>query len=116
MGAGVVGKRNPVTLRMEWRLDADRRVPVRFFAAVPYRMLGVVPLACTSSGRRRRQHQVHLLGTDRLGRDQWSRLMHGTRTSMTIGLAAVILSVSSASCSAASRGTSAGAPTWSSSG
>ena len=37
--------------------------------------------------------RVHLLGTDRLGRDQWSRLMHGTQTSMTIGLVAVTLSV-----------------------
>jgi peptide/nickel transport system permease protein len=36
---------------------------------------------------------LHLLGTDRLGRDQWSRLAHGTQTSMTIGLTAVTLSV-----------------------
>src|SRR5207245_440247 len=36
---------------------------------------------------------AYLLGTDRLGRDQWSRLMRGTRTSMTVGLAAVALSV-----------------------
>src|SRR5262249_61088131 len=33
------------------------------------------------------------LGTDRLGRDQWSRLVHGTRTSMTIGLTAVTFSI-----------------------
>ena len=36
---------------------------------------------------------MHLLGTDSLGRDQWSRLMFGTRTSMTVGLVAVALSV-----------------------
>jgi peptide/nickel transport system permease protein len=34
----------------------------------------------------------HFLGTDRLGRDQWSRMMFGTRTSMTVGLVAVALS------------------------
>jgi peptide/nickel transport system permease protein len=39
------------------------------------------------------QQQAYLLGTDRLGRDQWSRLMLGTRTSMTVGLIAVTLSV-----------------------
>ena len=26
---GIVGKRHPTTLRMEWRLDEGRRVPVR---------------------------------------------------------------------------------------
>ena len=37
--------------------------------------------------------RVFLLGSDRLGRDQWSRIMHATQTSMTIGLVAVALSV-----------------------
>ena len=37
--------------------------------------------------------RIFLLGSDRLGRDQWSRIMHGTQTSMTVGLVAVALSV-----------------------
>ena len=37
--------------------------------------------------------RIFLLGSDRLGRDQWSRIMHGTQTSMTIGSVAVTLSV-----------------------
>ena len=90
---GIVGKRNPTTLRMEWRLDETRRVPVRLFVTgYPYRVLGLIParvhLAGAPAGA-----SVHLLGTDRLGRDQWSRLVHGTQTSMTIGLTAVLLSV-----------------------
>ena len=93
---GVVGKRNPMTLRMEWRADASRKIPVGFFTGGhAYRLLGVVPSrlhlvgAASTDGR----DQIHLLGTDRLGRDQWSRLVHGTRTSMTIGLVAVAFSV-----------------------
>ena len=35
---------------------------------------------------------IHLLGTDRLGRDQWSRLMYGTQVSLSIGLVAVAIS------------------------
>jgi peptide/nickel transport system permease protein len=92
----VAGRRNPTTLRMEWRVDESRRVPVRFFVTgYPYRLLGVLPTrihllgAATRDGRER----LHLLGTDRLGRDQWSRLVHGTQTSMTIGLTAVTFSV-----------------------
>jgi peptide/nickel transport system permease protein len=92
---GIVGKRNPITLRMEWTLDRSRRIPVRFFVAgYTYRVLGLIParlhLLGTAPGAGAR---VHLLGTDRLGRDQWSRLAHGTQTSMTIGLTAVTLSV-----------------------
>jgi peptide/nickel transport system permease protein len=93
--SGIVGKRNPTTLRMEWRLDESRRVPVRLFVTgYSYRVLGVIPArvhllgAAPGAGA-----SLHLLGTDRLGRDQWSRLAHATQTSMTIGLTAVTLSV-----------------------
>ena len=36
---------------------------------------------------------THIMGTDRLGRDQLSRLIHGTRVSLSIGLVAVFLSI-----------------------
>lgn len=91
--AAISGKRNPVTLRMEWQVDPSRRVPVHFLVhGYPYRVLGLIPtdihLLGTSAGA-----QVFLLGSDRLGRDAWSRLMHGTRTSMTVGLLAVAVSI-----------------------
>ncbi|HEU5323916.1 MAG TPA: ABC transporter permease [Methylomirabilota bacterium] len=35
----------------------------------------------------------HLLGTDRLGRDVWTRLVYGARVSLAVGLLAVLLSV-----------------------
>ena len=91
----VVGKRNPVTLRMEWQIDETKKIPLRLFArGYTYSLLGLVRtdihLLGTGSAT---QNGAYLLGTDRLGRDQWSRLMHGTRTSMTVGLVAVTLSV-----------------------
>lgn len=36
---------------------------------------------------------VHLLGTDSLGRDVWSRLIYGTRISLSVALTAVALSL-----------------------
>ena len=56
-----------------------------------------------------------LLGTDRLGRDQWSRLMYGTQISMPIGLVAVTLSVVLGILLGGISGYFGGSPTWSSS-
>ncbi len=35
--------------------------------------------------------QIHLLGTDHLGRDEWTRLIWGARASMTIGYVGLVL-------------------------
>lgn len=92
----VVGKRNPVTLRMEWQVDDTRVLPIKILGrGDSYEILGLIradihlfaPMDSQPANR------FFLLGTDRLGRDQWSRLVFGTRTSMTIGLISVILSV-----------------------
>ncbi len=90
----IVGKRNPVTLRMEWTTDANRKVRVNFFArGEAYRILGLFPTNIHLLGAADPGQRIFLLGSDRLGRDQWSRIMYGTQTSMTVGLVAVALSV-----------------------
>jgi peptide/nickel transport system permease protein len=90
----LVGKRNPVTLRMEWTQDPTRKIPVKFFAPGPsYRVLGLFGTNLHLLGPADAGRRIFLLGSDRLGRDQWSRIMHGTQTSMTVGLVAVALSV-----------------------
>jgi peptide/nickel transport system permease protein len=92
----VVGKRNPVTLRMEWKIDATKKVPIRFFThGFKYKVLGLfqTDLHLVGTTDPQSEDRLYLFGTDRLGRDQWSRMMFGTRTSMTVGLVAVALSV-----------------------
>ncbi len=93
---GVVGQRNPRTLRMEWVIDPEVKIPVRFFArGYEYKILGLIPFDRHLIGVESPEDEgkIHLLGTDRLGRDQWSRLMHGTQVSLSIGLVAVFLSI-----------------------
>jgi peptide/nickel transport system permease protein len=93
---GVVGKRNPVTLKMEWVRDETVRIPIALFVrGYRYRVLGLfeTDLHLIDARDPRSQARAHFLGTDRLGRDQWSRMMFGTRTSMTVGLVAVGLSM-----------------------
>ena len=91
---GVDGARNPRSLRMEWRIDEDRKIPVRFLASgYEWKALWLFPTTIHFIGLTDPSDQnFHLLGTDRLGRDQWSRLMHGTQVSLSIGLLAVALS------------------------
>ncbi len=91
----VEGARNPETLRMEWQTGSEEKIYLQLFAqGYTYEILGLVEtnrhfigLEDPESG-----DSFHLLGTDRLGRDQWSRLMYGTRTSLSIGLISVIIS------------------------
>lgn len=89
-------KRNPKTLRMEWTVDETVIIPVGFFVrGYPYEILGLIPTDIHLIGVADPEldARIHLLGTDRLGRDQWSRLMAGTQVSLSIGLVAVVLSV-----------------------
>ncbi|RPI93608.1 MAG: ABC transporter permease [Chloroflexi bacterium] len=93
---GVAGKRDPVTLGMVWTTDASQKIYLRFFApGFSYKFLGFIPTDRHLIGAvdAEQASRVYLLGTDRLGRDQWSRLVYATRISMTIGMASVILSV-----------------------
>ncbi|MCG8454741.1 MAG: ABC transporter permease [Holophagales bacterium] len=64
--------------------DRSQRFPLRFFAPGPWgkRLLGVDEPAA-----------LHLLGTDRLGRDVFSRLLHGARLSVLAGMLAATLAV-----------------------
>jgi peptide/nickel transport system permease protein len=91
----IEGRRDQRTLRMVWAADEETRYPLRFFVrGYSYRLFGIIPTDrhligfAGASGR----DVPHLLGTDRLGRDQWSRLVYGTRISLSIGLVAVALS------------------------
>ena len=50
------------------------------------------PLELNPAERLQKPSARHLAGTDQLGRDIFSRLIYGSRTSLTIGLAVVIVS------------------------
>jgi len=90
----IVGKRNPTTLRMEWTTDFKKKVPVTFLGnGYKWKVFGLFETTRHLIVPVDSNQRIFLLGSDRLGRDQWSRIMHGTQTSMTVGLVAVALSV-----------------------
>jgi peptide/nickel transport system permease protein len=93
---GIKGVRDPQTFKRVYRPDPDVKVPVRFFAhGFEYHFLGLIPatrhLIGVDGGDA--EQRLFLLGTDVQGRDLWSRLMYGTRISLTIGLLGVSLSL-----------------------
>ena len=94
---GVKGARDPQTFKRVYVADLERKIPVRFFAeGFEYRLFGLIPTTrhlIGVGGGPESAPAVFLLGTDVQGRDLWSRLMYGTRISLTIGLFGVTVSL-----------------------
>jgi peptide/nickel transport system permease protein len=82
---------NPETFDRSFIVDRTRIYPIRFFVkGFEYRWLGLIPtrlhLFGVDEGTR-----IHLLGTDLLGRDCFSRDLWGTQISLTVGLIGVVI-------------------------
>ena len=89
---GYAQRLNMETLKREYDIDHTKVDRIRFVCrGDPYRFWGLIParrhLACSADGG-----TLFLLGTDRLGRDMLSRIIHGGRISLTIGLLGVSFS------------------------
>ena len=83
---------NMTNLKREYQEDKQSIQKIRFFCkSDPYKFWGHVAasthLFCPSA-----TGTLFLLGTDRLGRDVLSRIIYGTRVSLTVGLLGIIFS------------------------
>ncbi len=101
---GVDLTRDPETLRRLYTENTDVKYPIRFFVAGEgYKMWGLFPARLRLFGIDAEQTErslgvvqgqgVFILGTDRDGRDVFSRICYGARVSLTIGLVSVIISL-----------------------
>lgn len=84
------------TLRSTYHEDTSIRYPIRFFVrGDEYKLWGLFPTSWKLMGLDVPQEEqgLFLLGTDRLGRDMFSRVVHGARLSLSIGLVGVFLSL-----------------------
>ena len=92
----VVGSRDPVTLQPEYHVDSSKDIGLHFFVhGYSYKLFGFIPTDIHLFGvsGRANANSLHILGTDEEGRDVYSRLLLATRTSLTIGLVGVALSL-----------------------
>jgi len=89
---------DPVTFRRHYDEEPGRVIPLGFFVrGTPYRLWGLVPMerrffgakpgaAADGAGA---APPFFFLGADKYGRDIFSRIVHGARVSLSIGLVAI---------------------------
>ena len=89
---GLTRQRDPETLLMVYREEPAQRYPLRLFAAGDdYKVLGLFPSNRHLFGVEE-PGVVYLFGADQLGRCVLSRVIHGSRVSLSIGLLGVAVS------------------------
>ena len=92
----IVRERDPETLQSIYREDTTKRYPVRLFArGSQYRLWGRWASTIHLFGLpvSQEEQSIHLLGSDRLGRDLFSRVCYGARVSLSVGLVGVFMSM-----------------------
>jgi peptide/nickel transport system permease protein len=81
------------TARVVYVEDRAKVLPIRFFVeGESYHLLGLVETNTHLFGVDDKRQQINLLGTDSLGRDLFTRLLHGARVTLSAGLIGVAFS------------------------
>ena len=96
---GVTGSRDPKTFKLVYETHPDVKIPVSFLVrGWEYKFLGLIKtdrhLIGIEGGEEGEYERAapFVLGTDILGRDMYSRIITGTRISLSIGLVGVAIS------------------------
>jgi peptide/nickel transport system permease protein len=86
-----------VARKRTFHIDTEKIYPIYFFvSAEPYKLLGLIPMSIHLFGvdsSSDPEANIFLFGTDRLGRDLFSRIIYGGRISLFIGFAGVFLTL-----------------------
>jgi peptide/nickel transport system permease protein len=82
------------SLQRRYEIDPAKKLDVSFLTrGREYTLFGLIPMDIHLIGTDSETDPMYLLGGDSNGRDMFSRLIYGTRISMTIGLVGIALSL-----------------------
>jgi peptide/nickel transport system permease protein len=86
-------QRDPETLAISYVPSGEKIYLSMFGKGEPYELWGLIPMERHLFSTVNPRDKFFLFGADRLGRDMFSRVMYGTRISMSIGLVGVAMSL-----------------------
>jgi peptide/nickel transport system permease protein len=87
-------KTDPSTFERTYKEDTSQRYPIKLFVrGDKYELWGVIPLDIHLFGSDDPTAPIFLFGADAMGRDLLSRIIYGSRISLSIGLVGVFASL-----------------------
>jgi peptide/nickel transport system permease protein len=87
-------ERDPVSRKKTWSLDTETQIPIGLFVkGESYNVLGIFPTDIHLIGPVEEGQPFFWMGTDKSGRDIFSRIIFSARISLSVGLVGVAISM-----------------------